>query len=246
MAVAFGASRSSHSLVVIGWPVSGLLPKPHQYPSDLIASFGMEPSTTRTNGSSSPRSALCHHSMKVSAPCSGPHSKSISGQCTATLGSPGKAPSAISSMLGWVAAVSATESPSQPSPPFIQNVYDWLFRGMAHPDRGAEPWLPGRGNAASPPLTCWWGAVHDRSSHAHQAPARGDYAVTGSPSLDLPPRDHKTEQSLGGHNCLPFRLVYGALFHVPSLHTPVTAAAGRFRVIRDRRVAMDKPADVVS
>ena len=29
-AVAFGASRSSHSLVVIGWPVSGLLPKPHQ------------------------------------------------------------------------------------------------------------------------------------------------------------------------------------------------------------------------
>ncbi len=60
--------------------------------------------------------------MKLSAPCSGPHSKSISGQCTATLGSPGSAPSTISSMLGWVAAVSATESPSQPSPPFIQRI----------------------------------------------------------------------------------------------------------------------------
>src|SRR5450759_2627506 len=83
MAVALGASRSSHSLVVIGWPVAGLLPKPHQYPSDLMSSFGIDPSTTSTNGSSSPRSALCHHSMKLSAPCSGPHSKSISGQCTA-------------------------------------------------------------------------------------------------------------------------------------------------------------------
>ena len=51
--------------------------------------------------------------MKVSAPLSGPDSKSISGQWTATLGSPGSAPSAISSMLGWVAAVRATESPSQ-------------------------------------------------------------------------------------------------------------------------------------
>ena len=46
----------------------------------------------------------------------------MSGQCTATLGSPGSAPSTISSMLGWVAAVSATESPSQPSPPFIQRM----------------------------------------------------------------------------------------------------------------------------
>jgi hypothetical protein len=88
--VALGASRSSHSLVVIGWSVSGLLPKPHQYPSDLIASFGIDPSTTSTNGSSSPRSALKNHSMKSSAPRSGPHSKSISGQCTAILGSPGQ------------------------------------------------------------------------------------------------------------------------------------------------------------
>src|SRR5579863_5515581 len=134
MPVALGARRSSHSLVVIGWPVAGLLPNPHQYPSDLIASFGMDPSTTSTNGSSSPRSALCHHSMNVSAPCSGPHSKSISGQCTATLGSPGRAPSTISSMLGCVAAVSATESPSQPRPPFIQRMWTTGSSDMArHP-----------------------------------------------------------------------------------------------------------------
>ena len=120
----------------------------------------MDPSTTRTNGSSSPRSALCHHSMKVSAPCSGPHSKSISGQCTATLGRPGRAPSTISSMLGWVAAVSATESPSQPRPPFIQRICTtgssaaWVI--AATPSLGGPhlraPWLrsraSGRGRGA--------------------------------------------------------------------------------------------------
>ena len=37
---ALGARRSSHSLVVIGWPVAGLLPKPHQYPSSLICLVG--------------------------------------------------------------------------------------------------------------------------------------------------------------------------------------------------------------
>src|SRR3984957_950629 len=119
IAVAFGASRSSHSLVVIGCPVAGSLPNPHQYPSFLSASLGIEPSTTSTNGSSSPRSAFQNHSRKSSAPPAGPHSKSIRGQCTATFGSPGSAPSAISSILGWVAAVSATESPSQLRPALI-------------------------------------------------------------------------------------------------------------------------------
>src|SRR3954449_13156661 len=123
IAVALGASRSSHSLVVIGCPVSGLLPKPAQYPSSLILSFGMDPSTTRTNGSNSPRSALKNHSRKSSAPPLGPHSKSIRGQWTAILGSPGRAPSAISSMLGWVAAVNATESPSQLNPALIQRTW---------------------------------------------------------------------------------------------------------------------------
>src|SRR3954452_7008786 len=122
-AVAFGVSRSSHSLVVIGCAVPGLLPKPDQYPSSWSFSLGIDPSTTRTNGSSSPRSALKNHSRKSSAPPLGPHSKSISGQCTATFGSPGRAPSAISSMLGWVAAVRATESPSQLRPALIQSTW---------------------------------------------------------------------------------------------------------------------------
>src|ERR1700730_8474566 len=122
-AVALGVSRSSHSLVVIGCPVAGSLPNPHQYPSFLIASFGIDPSTTSTNGSSSPRSALKNHSRKSSAPPAGPHSKSINGQCTAILGSPGSAPSAISSMLGWVAAVRATEAPSQDNPQLIHKMW---------------------------------------------------------------------------------------------------------------------------
>ncbi len=92
-------------------------------PRDLIASLGIDPSTTSTNGSSSPRSALKNHSRKSSAPPTGPHSKSISGQCTAIFGSPGSAPRAISSMLGWVAAVSATESPSQLSPALIHRTW---------------------------------------------------------------------------------------------------------------------------
>src|SRR6202035_4966751 len=123
MAVALGVSRSSHSLVVIGCPVAGSLPNPHQYPSFLIASLGIEPSTTSTNGSSSPRSALKNHSRKSSAPPVGPHSKSISGQCTAILGSPGSAPSAISSTLGWEAALNGTESPPQLSAAWIHSTW---------------------------------------------------------------------------------------------------------------------------
>src|SRR3954454_8526277 len=129
MAVALGASRSSHSLVVIGCPVAGLLPKPDQEPSSLIFSLGIDPSPTRTNGSSAPRSALKNHSRKSSAPPLGPHSKSISGQWTATFGSPGSAPSAISSMLGWVAPVRATESPSQLSPALIHST--WMSASSA-------------------------------------------------------------------------------------------------------------------
>src|SRR5580658_9938162 len=88
-----------------------------------MASFGIDPSITSTNGSSSPRSALKNHSRKSSAPPTGPHSKSMSGQWTAILGRPGNAPRAISSMLGCVAAVSATESPSQLNPALIQRTW---------------------------------------------------------------------------------------------------------------------------
>ena len=86
-------------------------------------SLGIDPSMTSTNGSISPRSPLKNHSMKLSAPWTGPHSKSISGQWTATLGNPGSTLSAISSMLGWVAAVSDTESPSQLRPALIQRMW---------------------------------------------------------------------------------------------------------------------------
>ena len=65
-AAAFGARRSSHSLVVIGWPVSGSSPIAAQWPSPESFSFGIEPSTQSTNGSSSPRSARHHHSMNSS------------------------------------------------------------------------------------------------------------------------------------------------------------------------------------
>ena len=138
---ALGASRSIHSLVVIGCPVSGLLPKPHQYPSDLIDSLGIEPSMTRTKGpSSSPRSALKNQSMNDWEPPTGPDSKSISGQCTATVGSPGSAPSAISSMLGWVAAVRATESPSHDSPAFIQRMCTVVSRWSANVVTRSPSW----------------------------------------------------------------------------------------------------------
>ena len=63
-AAAFGARRSSHSLVVIGCPVSGLSPIAAKWPSPESSSLGIEPSTQSTNGSSSPRSAFHHHSMK--------------------------------------------------------------------------------------------------------------------------------------------------------------------------------------
>src|SRR4051794_33154825 len=47
----------------------------------------------------------------------------MSGQWTAICGNPGRAPSAISSMLGWVAAVSETESPSQLRPALIHSTW---------------------------------------------------------------------------------------------------------------------------
>src|SRR2546423_15243067 len=83
----------------------------------------MEPSMTSTNGSNSSRSALWNQSMKLSLPCSGPHSKSINGQCSAILGRPGRARRAISSILGWVAAVNATDSPPQDKPQLIQSTW---------------------------------------------------------------------------------------------------------------------------
>ena len=62
--------------------------------------------------------------MKVSAPCTGPESKSISGQCTAIFGRPGRRLERDLLDAGLsVAAVSETESPSQLSPALIQRIW---------------------------------------------------------------------------------------------------------------------------
>ena len=54
---AFGARRSIHSQVVMGWPVLWFVPKDAQYPSFLFCSLGIEPSTTRMKGLSLPLAA---------------------------------------------------------------------------------------------------------------------------------------------------------------------------------------------
>ncbi len=82
-----------------------------QKPSPLIRSFGIDPSTTRMNGPSSPRSAWWKAAMKAS-----PTSVASTLLCRCTLGRPGTRPSSTSSMLGSVAAVTDTVSPSQLSP----------------------------------------------------------------------------------------------------------------------------------
>src|SRR5579863_4021445 len=77
----------------------------------------MEPSTTSTNGSSLPCSARYQYFRKSS-----PFSYARTGLCKCTRGSPGIAPSSTSSMLGCVAAVTDTESPSQPNPAVIHRI----------------------------------------------------------------------------------------------------------------------------
>ena len=59
--------------MVIGWPVSGSSPIAGPVPSPESFSFGIEPSTTSTNGSISPRSARHHHSMNSGAVLVGEH-----------------------------------------------------------------------------------------------------------------------------------------------------------------------------
>src|SRR3954463_15443802 len=114
-AAAFGARRSTHSFVVIGWPLDGLTPIPAQWPSPLIFSFGIEPSTMRTNGSSLPASASYQACMD-----SAPTSYARTGVCATTFGMPGIAPVMMSSRLGLTADVMETESPSQLRPDVIQ------------------------------------------------------------------------------------------------------------------------------
>src|SRR4029078_8874485 len=76
----------------------------------------------------------------------------MSGQCTAILGSPGSAPIAISSMLGWVAAVKATESPSQLNPALIQRMWTVGASASVVVDMGVAS-SAARGYAKS---SSWW------------------------------------------------------------------------------------------
>src|SRR5271156_1437629 len=66
---------------------------------------------------------------------SSPPSKASTGLCKCTLGKPGMAPSKTSSMLGCVAAVIETESPSQPRPAVIQRICTSFTAGAFCVDR---------------------------------------------------------------------------------------------------------------
>src|SRR4051795_8846876 len=83
-------------------------------------SFGIEPSITSTNGaSSSPRAAWRNGARNSSPPSVG--DRTLLWRCT--FGMPGIAPSRTSSMPGWPAAVTDTESPSQLIPSEIHRMW---------------------------------------------------------------------------------------------------------------------------
>src|ERR1700733_13475563 len=84
----------------------------------------MEPSTTRTNGSNLPFSASYQYLRNSS-----PFSYASTGLCKCTFGRPEMAPSRTSSILGCVAAVMETESPSQPRPAVIHKIWTSLTAG---------------------------------------------------------------------------------------------------------------------
>src|SRR3954471_13117641 len=82
-------------------------------------SFGIEPSMTSTNGrAASPRAAARNGVRNSSPPSVGLRTL----LWRLTFGSPGIAPSSTSSMPGWPAAVTDTESPSQLIPSEIQRM----------------------------------------------------------------------------------------------------------------------------
>src|SRR3954471_5618218 len=83
-------------------------------------SFGIEPSITSTNGSAASPRAAARNGVRNSSPPSVGESTLL---CRLTLGSPGAAPSRTSSMPGWPAAVTETESPSQLIPSEIQRMF---------------------------------------------------------------------------------------------------------------------------
>src|SRR3954452_23171141 len=132
---AFGASWSIHQLSVSGCPVASSLPKDVQYPSPLIFSFGIEPSITSTNGSAASPRAAARNGVRNSSPPSVGESTLL---WRLTLGMPGIAPSSTSSMPGWPAAVTDTESPSQLIPSEIQRMSTSSTPATGHSFRHGE------------------------------------------------------------------------------------------------------------
>src|SRR3954471_4124527 len=84
-----------------------------------IFSLGIEPSITSTNGSAASPRAAARNGVRNSSPPSVGLSTLL---WRLTFGRPGIAPRRTSSMLGWPAAVTDTESPSQLIPSEIQRM----------------------------------------------------------------------------------------------------------------------------
>src|SRR3954447_1956598 len=82
-------------------------------------SFGIEPSMTSTKGSAASPRAAARNGVRNSSPPSVGESTLL---WRLTFGMPGIAPSSTSSMPGWPAAVTDTESPSQLIPSEIQRM----------------------------------------------------------------------------------------------------------------------------
>src|SRR3954451_12074192 len=139
---ALGASRSIHQFRVSGSPVASSLPKLVQEPAPLIFSLGIEPSITSTKGSAASPRAAARNGVRNSSPPSVGLSTLL---CRFTFGSPGIAPSSTSSMPGWPAAVTDTESPSQLLPSEIQRMSTSstpATRHLLHRQRVNEQLLP--------------------------------------------------------------------------------------------------------
>src|SRR3954451_15731630 len=107
-------------------------------------SFGIEASTTSTNGaSSSPRAAWRNGARNSSPPSVG--ESTLLWRCT--FGMPGIAPRSTSSMPGWPAAVTETESPSQLIPSEIHRMWTSSTAGAlgsvatAHPSVSDQRFL---------------------------------------------------------------------------------------------------------
>src|SRR5919112_1457220 len=91
-------------------------------------SFGIEPSITSTNGASSSPRAAWRNGVRNSSPPSVGDSTLL---WRWTFGMPGIAPRSTSSMPGWPAAVTETESPSQLIPSEIHRMWTSSTAGAA-------------------------------------------------------------------------------------------------------------------